>query len=225
MLGSAFIASGLDALQAPTGSADVVQPLASRLSAEPETVVRAAGAVQIAAGAALAVGKAPRLASAVLTGTLVPTALLGGDFWNETDPTRRRTKRAYFMKDLGLLGGVLIAAADTEGRPSLGWRGRRRIAQVRASAAAALPNDSDTASAWGSAVEHAETLAHDIADRVPMEAIKDQASHLAEAARAQTNAAVEAAPGVLERVRDQAADTADEIVARAPAALRRSDGR
>ncbi|HEU5107382.1 MAG TPA: DoxX family protein, partial [Micromonosporaceae bacterium] len=28
----------------------------------------------------------------------------------------------HFMKNMGLLGGLLLAAADTEGRPGLRWR-------------------------------------------------------------------------------------------------------
>jgi hypothetical protein len=33
----------------------------------------------------------------------------------------------HFLKNLGLLGGLLLAAADTEGRPSIGWRAERLL--------------------------------------------------------------------------------------------------
>ena len=34
------------------------------------------------------------------------------------------------MVDLSLLGGLIIATADTAGKPSLGWRGRRAAKRV-----------------------------------------------------------------------------------------------
>ena len=35
-----------------------------------------------------------------------------------------------FLTDVSLIGGLIIAAVDTEGRPSLGWRGRRAAHRV-----------------------------------------------------------------------------------------------
>ncbi len=34
----------------------------------------------------------------------------------------RRHQETHFMKNLGLFGGLLLAAADTQGRPGLAWR-------------------------------------------------------------------------------------------------------
>jgi len=69
----------------------------------------------------LALGKAPRLAASALAATLVPTTL------PRTGSGRRRPGAAcpapgHFVKNLGLLGGLMLAAADTEGKPSLAWR-------------------------------------------------------------------------------------------------------
>ncbi len=40
---------------------------------------------------------------------------------------------------MSLLGGLIIAAADTAGKPSLAWRGRRAAQHVSAIVAAAVP--------------------------------------------------------------------------------------
>jgi hypothetical protein len=36
----------------------------------------------------------------------------------------------HFFKNLGLLGGLILAALDTEGEPSLSWRAKRRGRQL-----------------------------------------------------------------------------------------------
>ncbi|GAB2514992.1 DoxX family protein [Nocardia heshunensis] len=112
---------------------------AGTLNVDPETVVRVNGGAQILAGTLLAFGKAPRSAAFVLAVTVIPTAVTEQDFWAEPDPDRKAAKRIAFLKDVGLLGGLLIASGDTEGRPSLSWRGRRAAREARATVAAALP--------------------------------------------------------------------------------------
>lgn len=94
------------------------------LPVETATFVQANGAVQVAAGILLSTGKAPRLASAALAATLVPTTLAGHRFW-EHEGTERAAHRTHFLKNVGLLGGLLLAAVDTEGRPGLAWRAKR----------------------------------------------------------------------------------------------------
>ncbi len=60
-------------------------------------------------------------------------------FWNQSDPQRKTDERRAFMTDLSLLGGLIIAAVDTEGKPSLGWRGRRAARKVSEAVSSALP--------------------------------------------------------------------------------------
>ena len=85
--------------------------------------------MQIAGGLLLATGRVPRLASAVLAATVIPANLGAHMFWNEVDPGRKAAKRRDFLTDISLLGGLIIAAADTAGKPSLGWRGRQAAAE------------------------------------------------------------------------------------------------
>ena len=98
---------------------------------DPTTWVRIIGGVQVLAGAALATGKAPRLSSAALAASLVPTTAVAHRFWEETDPEQRKQQQQQFFKDVSLLGGLFIAAGDTAGKPGLAWRARRAAKDAR----------------------------------------------------------------------------------------------
>src|SRR5580700_7735454 len=137
MLASIFVVEGWDAVQHPAGKVKkvevVTEPLddnVGRIPLDPETLVRINGAVQIGAGVLLATGRFRRLASLVLIGSIVPTTYAGHRFWEETDEVTRAQQRTHFLKNVGLLGGLILAAVDTEGEPPLGWRAKRRVHQV-----------------------------------------------------------------------------------------------
>lgn len=130
MLAAMFVVGGLDQLKHPGAKAKAARPVldqASRvgLPDDPEMLVRANGVAMVGGGALLATGRVPRIASALLAGTLVPTTLAAHPFWNESDPQVRAQQRIQFLKNLGLLGGLLLAAVDTDGKPSLAYRARR----------------------------------------------------------------------------------------------------
>ncbi|WP_073455689.1 DoxX family protein [Pseudonocardia thermophila] len=140
MLAAIFISGGINALRNPAGHVEAARPLLEAVSpavdravqAAPvdqrpsdETLVKADAAVKVVAGTMLALGKAPRLAATALAASIVPTTLAAHRFWEETDPQARAAQQVQFFKNVSLLGGLLIAAADTAGKPSLGWRGRR----------------------------------------------------------------------------------------------------
>ncbi|CAL9366000.1 hypothetical protein GCM10010266_33580 [Streptomyces griseomycini] len=138
MLASMFLAGGLESVRNPREVAPaaepVVRPLVDRVPVLPdstEQAVRLSGAVQIAAGLLLAVGRMPRPAALALAATLVPTTLAGHRFWEEEDPGRRAQQRIHFLKNLSMLGGLLIAADDTGAAPSLLWRSRHAAHDLR----------------------------------------------------------------------------------------------
>jgi hypothetical protein len=79
----------------------------------------------------LALGWLPRLSAAALAGSLVPTTLAGHRYWEHEDQQTRAQHRIHFLKNLAVLGGLLITAADTSGNPSLAWRGRHAVAAAR----------------------------------------------------------------------------------------------
>jgi hypothetical protein len=64
----------------------------------------------------------PRTSATVLAATLVPTTYAGHPFWEEKDRATRVQQRNAFLKNLGVLGGLLQAAVDTEGRPGVAYR-------------------------------------------------------------------------------------------------------
>jgi putative oxidoreductase len=118
LLASMFVTGGLDALRHPDSKvkmADaVVAPLTARFPAlpnDPRTFVRINGAVQVGAGTLLARGTAPRIASLVLIASLLPTTYAGHRFWEEADEGRRAGQRIHLLKNLGLLGGLVLSAA------------------------------------------------------------------------------------------------------------------
>lgn len=138
MLAAVFVTSGLDALLHPKERAAVAAPLVKKLSESPlnlpdnpEMMVRANGATMVAAGAMLATGTFPRLASVVLAGVLVPTTYTGHAFWTVKDPADRSKQKAHFLKNVGLLGGVLLAAVDTAGKPGLAYRTKHAKSDAR----------------------------------------------------------------------------------------------
>ena len=137
LLASIFVAEGFDAVRHPEGKVAkapvVTEPIREETGLavlETETAVRVNGGVQIVAGVLLAAGKFRRLASLVLMGSLISTTYAGYRFWEETDETARSQQRMHFLKNLGLFGGLILAAVDTEGAPSLGWRAKRRVHEI-----------------------------------------------------------------------------------------------
>jgi uncharacterized membrane protein YphA (DoxX/SURF4 family) len=130
LLAAPLIQSGLDAARHPGPQVELARPVLQqvsgplRLPKDPVVVVRAAGAATAVAGVLLSLGKLPRL-SALAIVVAAPAVQNSQPFWQEKDPELRRSQRTAFIKNLGLLGGALLAAVDTEGRPSLAWRSRR----------------------------------------------------------------------------------------------------
>ena len=156
MLAATFITRGVEALRTPEpavdatkstleGLAKLPEPVGPNVPTNAETVAKVAAGVQIGAGLLLAAGKLPRLSSAALAVSVVPGSLGTHAFWNETDPVRKASERRALLADVGLVGGLIIASVDTEGRPSLGWRGRRAARKVSEAVTGVLPSTSDTA--------------------------------------------------------------------------------
>ena len=127
MLAAIFVVEGLEQLRHPSAMAGKVTKFAEQVAPlglpnDPELLVRANGATMVGGGALLAVGRVPRLAALALVGSMVPTTYVGHQFWAETDPAAKRMQRLQFLKNLALIGGLLLATVDTEGRPGLAYR-------------------------------------------------------------------------------------------------------
>ncbi|UXA04836.1 DoxX family protein [Mycobacterium sp. SMC-2] len=154
LLSVAFIGQGVNSLLNPKSAAAAAAPALDGLQAlpdsvsgnipsDPETFAQINAAVQIGGGLLLATGRLPRVAAAALAFTVVPANLGAHSFWNESDPQAKAQKRQQFLTDLSLVGGLLIASADTAGKPSLGWRGRRAAERLSERVSSALPGSHD----------------------------------------------------------------------------------
>lgn len=134
LLAATFVTGGIDSLRNPGAKAPAADDLARRLSGQfpqlketdAEQLVKANAGVQVGAGSLLAIGRFPRLSAFALAASLVPTTAAAHRFWEMDDPTQRAQHRIHFFKNLSLLGGLLIASADTAGQPGLGYRARHR---------------------------------------------------------------------------------------------------
>ena len=136
LLASIFVTGGVDALRNPTPRVEAAAPLLdktvghiqdslpSQVPTDPATLVKLDAAVKIGAGLALAAGKFPRLSAVLLAGSLIPTTAAGHRFWEYQDPKERAAQQVHFFKNLGLLGGLLLASADTHGKPSVAYRAK-----------------------------------------------------------------------------------------------------
>ncbi|WP_063056385.1 DoxX family protein [Nocardia salmonicida] len=239
LLGTTFVAAGVNGLMnqkpraaaanalADKGRTGLPDALAARVPDDPSQFVRINSAAQVVGGLLLASGRAPRPAALVLAATVVPGTVTEQDFWAESDPDRKAAKRVGFLKDLGLLGGLMIAAADTEGKPSLGWRARRafsreepRIAAEGAAIAAAAKvrgaHLAEVAHEQGAhlaevANERGSALAEIARERGPQlaDAVRNRSAHLVEVAK-------DRGPEVAEAVRTRGAHLVDVAKDRGP---------
>ncbi|MGB3442290.1 MAG: DoxX family membrane protein [Actinophytocola sp.] len=145
MLAAVFVSGGIDTLRNPKPRVDAAGPtvgkaadqaldkipdqllekipdkVVEKVPTDAESLVKINAAAQIGAGIALALGKLPRLSALVLVGSIVPTTLAGHRFWETEDPGERAQQQIHFLKNVGLLGGLLLASADTHGKPSAAW--------------------------------------------------------------------------------------------------------
>jgi len=211
MLSAVFIGQGVETLRNPKVTLEATQPTVTALQALPEpfgskvptdpaTAARINAAVQVGGGLLLATGRLPRLASAALAFTVIPGSLGGHLFWNESDPELKTQKRRDLLTDLSLLGGLIIAAADTAGKPSLGWRGRRAAGRISEAVASALPLDSNDGSFLDS--EFAERIGHGL------QAGAERGRELASTAAERSAPVVEAAR---KRARKRGAELAETV--------------
>lgn len=165
LLAAAFVSGGIETLRNPKPRIQAAEPIVDKaldqvkdklpdqLPTDTESLVRIDAAVKIGAGIALALGRFPRLAALLLAGSVLPTTVAGHRFWEYEDPRERAAQQSHFFKNLGLLGGLMLAAGDTHGKPSVAWRAKHAasaasgtVAGSTAAAAGKVSKMADTAS-------------------------------------------------------------------------------
>jgi uncharacterized membrane protein YphA (DoxX/SURF4 family) len=130
LLAAIFIAGGIDTLRHLEPKVAQVEPflrrtvgsvaesLPERIPTDPATLVKLDAAVKVGAGVMLALGKFPRLAAFALAVGLVPTTLAAHAFWEHEDPEAKVVQQANFLKNLGLIGGLLLVVTERGNKPA-----------------------------------------------------------------------------------------------------------
>ncbi|MFI7674989.1 DoxX family protein [Actinophytocola sp. NPDC049390] len=167
MLAAVFVSGGINTLRNPKPRVETAGPAVDKVAnrvrgripdramdrvpdkvvdkvpTDTESLVKINAAAQVGAGIMLGIGRFPRLAALVLAGSTVPTTLAGHAFWEKSDPAERAHQQVQFLKNMGLVGGLLLAAADTGGKPSAAWRAkhaaRSAAATVQGTVSSVLP--------------------------------------------------------------------------------------
>jgi uncharacterized membrane protein YphA (DoxX/SURF4 family) len=148
MLASFFVVNGVNAVRKPDAYVSEAEPVTSRLvplvqrvipptaavhlPEETRAWVRIVGGAQIAGGAMLASGLGRRCGAGILAATMVPHVVASNPL--ASPASERRERASNLLRNVALLGGVLLAAFDTEGKPGIAWR----IDDKRKDATAAL---------------------------------------------------------------------------------------
>ena len=149
MLASYFVVNGVKAFRHPEEFVPDVQPLADKVlplvnSALPASargylpedtagLVKCSGVLQVIGGLSLATGLGRRVGAGVLAVTMVPHVLVSNPL--KAKGAERSAIESQLGKNVALLGGVLLAAQDTEGKPNIAWRVRTQRQMIGKEAA------------------------------------------------------------------------------------------
>lgn len=109
LLAGIFIKGGADAFVQPGGR---VATVAAAGLPNPRIAVELNGAAMVIGGSMLALDIAPKLAAVGLVASLVPTTIVGHAFWKAPDEAARKAHLTQFLKNLGMLGGLLLVLAQ-----------------------------------------------------------------------------------------------------------------
>ncbi|MGV0111252.1 MULTISPECIES: DoxX family protein [unclassified Arthrobacter] len=132
MIASSFVFSGVDRLRTAGATAPQLKPVlagvtkvvpsAAAITGNEKLVGQVLGATQVGAALLLGIGRFSRVAALLLTVTATVNALV--DYRSADSATKegKKARRTQLLKNLSLIGAVLLAAVDTNGRPGLAWR-------------------------------------------------------------------------------------------------------
>ncbi len=108
-LSGIFIVAGAEAFKAPGPRTQMVEGAGIP---QPETAVKVNGATMVLGGILLALGIVPKAAAGALIGSMIATTFVGHAFWKEKDPKAQSMQRVQFLKNLGMVGGLLWVLAE-----------------------------------------------------------------------------------------------------------------
>ena len=145
MLAAPFIVDGLDALARPSRHVETFEKVAPTLeraglppvlTSDARMLTRASGAVSLVAGLGLAAGRAPRTNATILAALNIPLTVVNNPVWAVKGTTARKEALSGLLRGAALGAGLVLAAVDRQGRPSLAWQLRNSRQQREAIEAA-----------------------------------------------------------------------------------------
>jgi putative oxidoreductase len=115
LLSFIFLLSGFDKI---TGWSDTGATMASKGIPFAPLFLGAAIVLELGGGLSVALGYRARLGALALVVFVIPTTLIFHNFWTLTGP-EQQLQTIMFLKNLSMLGGLLLVAAYGPGRFSL----------------------------------------------------------------------------------------------------------
>ena len=117
LLASWFVYGGVESILEPKSRAERSAPVVKPRHAEvgftdvsTEDLVKIHGVATVIAATALAMSRTPKTSAVALTGLAAITVAAGRPFWREKDEDQRNAEFEQFLKNVALLGGVMLAA-------------------------------------------------------------------------------------------------------------------
>lgn len=114
LLAIIFVISGLFKV---AGYSQIVGYAAAKGLPLPAVAIACAAAIEILGGIAILAGFKVRIASWILFLYLIPTTFFFHNFW-AVQGLERQDNMAHFMKNIAIMGGLLLLAASGAGRLS-----------------------------------------------------------------------------------------------------------
>jgi len=113
LLAAIFVYSGYGMFNNSERYAKLASAALPMLPEEP-MLAKAQGATMLVAGTTLGLGILPKLSARILALTMLANTYIGHPFWKAEKPEDRRPQLVHFLKNVGLVGGLLYVSA---GRP------------------------------------------------------------------------------------------------------------
>ncbi len=145
MLGGYFMASGVSAAMKPDAHIAKAQPLldtviptvsrvlpeqyAAKIPSNKETLVRLNGAALAVGGSMMVLGLGRRLGATIVAANFAPV-LATRLPRSGSSASERESNLGELIRDAAVLGGVLIATQDTQGKPSWTWRANAKRVEL-----------------------------------------------------------------------------------------------
>lgn len=224
LVATGYIASGVEAYQKPSASAAKLEsvldqaeqafPQLRAVTADRTQFAKGLAAAKVGAGSLLAIGLFPRLSAGVLLASSAVDTYAEYQAADTTTTESRTARRNNVLKDLSLVGALMIVSVDTAGNPSLAWRAGDLAGDVRKSAAKATADTKKKAAKASEDARKKVAQTSDDARKVFSSSSDDarkKASKAAKNARKKAASVTSDAKSMAEQFSEEAAERASKV--------------